>query len=73
MNNAGTSSSKTCSTKYQFVDDSESDQDLFDAVDELERSFNAEKNSVEKSSQDVPASKDKRKLKKLFSSAKVRI
>jgi hypothetical protein len=57
-----------CSKKTQFIDDSGSDQDLFDAADELERSFHADQMS-----QDAPASMGNRKIKKLFSSTKVRI
>jgi hypothetical protein len=62
-----------CSKKTHFIDDSGSDQDLFDAADELERSFHADQVSADQMSQDAPASMANRKVKKLFSSTKVRI
>jgi hypothetical protein len=65
--------SEKCSKKTQFIDDSGSDQDLFDAADELEKSFHADQISADQMSQDAPASMGNRKIKKLFSSTKVRI
>jgi len=51
----------------------DSDDDLFEAAEELERSITEDKEAMINSTQDAPASMGSKKIRKLFSSPKVRI